>query len=150
MSNVDISPSGPQIFLHWFGVKVSTPRQCGRGKIFFGKLMAAINYCRFSDGRVQDDGQDALHHLHHGHDGYVAPEYALYDYVGVFSFDIVVLELLKGHRAFDSSTNRLEHILVSDWVVDMSQNGHSTKIIDERIQHFNCRQSMEKVLLLAL
>ncbi|XP_057835373.1 cysteine-rich receptor-like protein kinase 43 [Cryptomeria japonica] len=65
--------------------------------------------------------------------GYMAPEYALYDYLGVFGFDIVVLELLKGRRAFDSSINRLEHILVSDWVVDMSQNGRSTEIMDERI-----------------
>ncbi|GLJ15914.1 hypothetical protein SUGI_0262960 [Cryptomeria japonica] len=86
--------------------------------------------------------------------GYVAPEYALYGYLNdksdVFSFGIVVLELLTGRRAFDSSTNRLEHILVSDWVVDMSQNGKSSEIIDERIRDSGCKQDMEKVLLLAL
>ncbi|GLJ43536.1 hypothetical protein SUGI_0905390 [Cryptomeria japonica] len=52
--------------------------------------------------------------------GYVVLEYALYDYLGIFSFHIIVLELLKGHQSFDSSTNRLEYILISNWVVDMS------------------------------
>ncbi|GLJ15912.1 hypothetical protein SUGI_0262940 [Cryptomeria japonica] len=86
--------------------------------------------------------------------GYVAPEYALYGYLNdksdVFSFGIIVLELLTGRRAFESRTNRLEHVLVSDWVVDMSQNGKSGEIIDERIRHSGYRQSMERVLLLAL
>ncbi|GLJ15910.1 hypothetical protein SUGI_0262920 [Cryptomeria japonica] len=61
-----------------------------------------------------------------------------------------MLELLTGRRAFDSRTDRLEHVLVSDWVVDMSQIGKSEEIIDERIRHSGNRQSMEKVLLLAL
>ncbi|GLJ15915.1 hypothetical protein SUGI_0262970 [Cryptomeria japonica] len=59
-------------------------------------------------------------------------------------------ELLTGRRAFDPSANRLEHVLVSDWVVDMSQNGKSAEIIDGRIRQSCNKQSMEKVLLLAL
>ncbi|GLJ46169.1 hypothetical protein SUGI_0972550 [Cryptomeria japonica] len=43
---------------------------------------------------------------------YVAPEYAFYNYLNIFSFDIIVLELLKGSQDFDSSTNFLEHILI--------------------------------------
>ncbi|GLJ15913.1 hypothetical protein SUGI_0262950 [Cryptomeria japonica] len=86
--------------------------------------------------------------------GYVAPEYALYGYLNdksdVFSFGIIVVELLTGRRAFDPSSNRLEHVLVSDWVVDMSQNGKCSEIIDEGIRDSCYTESMKKVLLLAL
>ncbi|XP_057860941.2 probable LRR receptor-like serine/threonine-protein kinase RKF3 [Cryptomeria japonica] len=86
--------------------------------------------------------------------GYVAPEYALYGHLNdksdVFSFGIIVLELLTGRRAFDSRTDRLEHVLISDWVVEMSQNGKSAEIIDERIRDSGCKKTMERVLLLAL
>ncbi|KAH9332125.1 hypothetical protein KI387_043706 [Taxus chinensis] len=86
--------------------------------------------------------------------GYVAPEYALYGHLNdksdVFSFGIIVLELLTGRRAFNTKTTSLEHVLISDWVVDMTQKGRSEEIIDERIREERWKQSMERVLLVAL
>ena len=55
----------------------------------------------------------------------MAPEYALYGHLtnksDVFSFGIILLELIMAQRAMDSNSTVLEHFLIWDWVVDMTQ-----------------------------
>jgi len=86
--------------------------------------------------------------------GYVAPEYALYGHLtnktDVFSFGIILLELITARRALDSNSNVLEHFLISDWVVDMTQKNRAEEVIDMRIRNSGHRNTIDKVLLLAL
>jgi len=86
--------------------------------------------------------------------GYVAPEYALYghltDKIDVFSFGIILLELITARRALDSTSGVLEHFLISDWVVDMTQKNRAEEVIDMRIRDSGDRKTIDKVLLLAL
>jgi hypothetical protein len=86
--------------------------------------------------------------------GYVAPEYALYGYLtsksDVFSFGIILLELITGRRALDSTSGVLEQFLVSNWVVDMTHKNRAEEVIDMRIRDTRYRRTIDKVLLLAL
>lgn len=86
--------------------------------------------------------------------GYVAPEYALYGHLtnktDVFSFGIILLELITARRALDSNSTVLEHFLISDWVVDMTQKNRTEEVIDKRIRNSGHRNTIDKVLLLAL
>eukprot|EP01018_Ginkgo_biloba_P014762 Gb_04636 [translate_table: standard] len=86
--------------------------------------------------------------------GYVAPEYALYghltDKTDVFGFGIILLELMTGRRALDSTSGILEHLLISDWVCDLMLKGRAKEVIDKNIRDSGCKDSMERVLLLAL
>jgi len=86
--------------------------------------------------------------------GYVAPEYALYGHLtskrDVFSFGIILLELITGRRALDSTSGILEHFLISDWVIDMTQNNQAEEVIDKKIRDSGYRKTIYKVLLLAM
>lgn len=86
--------------------------------------------------------------------GYVAPEYALYGHLtnksDVFSFGIILLELVTARRALDPNSGALEHFLISDWVVDMTQKNRTEEVIDIRIRNSGHRSTINKVLLLAL
>lgn len=86
--------------------------------------------------------------------GYVAPEYALYGHLtvksDVFSFGIILLELITARRALDPNSGALEHFLISDWVVDMTQKNRSEEVIDITIRNSGHRNTINKVLLLAL
>eukprot|EP01018_Ginkgo_biloba_P014755 Gb_04637 [translate_table: standard] len=87
-----------------------------------------------------------------GTPGYVAPEYALYGHLtyksDVFSFGILLLELMSGRKALNSQN--VEHLLISDWACDMLQRGMSETVIDHRIRESGPKESMERVILLGL
>eukprot|EP01018_Ginkgo_biloba_P001495 Gb_10061 [translate_table: standard] len=66
-----------------------------------------------------------------GTPGYVAPEYALYGHLtdknDVFSFGILLLELMSGQKALNS--HNVEHLLISDWACNMLQRDMSDMAI---------------------
>ncbi|GLJ15906.1 hypothetical protein SUGI_0262840 [Cryptomeria japonica] len=101
-----------------------------------------------------DDHDDKTHYTTRavGTLGYVAPEYALYGHLtdksDVFSFGIVVLELMSGRRAL--ANVKAEHIHISDWACDLVNKGLSEEVIDKGIWGSGPRESMERALLLAL
>jgi serine/threonine protein kinase len=110
----------------------------------------------FGLAKLKKEEEDKTHYSTRtvGTLGYVAPEYALYGHLtrksDVFSFGIILLELITGRRALNSTSGVLEHFLLSDWVVDMTQNNRAEEVIDRRIRNSGYRKTIEKVLLLAL
>eukprot|EP01018_Ginkgo_biloba_P014754 Gb_04631 [translate_table: standard] len=86
--------------------------------------------------------------------GYVAPEYALYGHLSdrsdVYSFGIVLLELISGRKVLDSTSGIVEHLLISDWACELMQEGRSEEVIDHRIRESGPKESMERVILLGL
>lgn len=85
--------------------------------------------------------------------GYVAPEYALYgqltDRSDVFSFGVVLLELLSGKKALttDSEGNTL---VLTDWAWALVRNGKSLDVIEPNMPDVSPPEIMEKYVLLAV
>eukprot|EP01018_Ginkgo_biloba_P014763 Gb_04640 [translate_table: standard] len=86
--------------------------------------------------------------------GYVAPEYALYGHLtdksDVFSFGILLLELMSGRKALGSVSGNVEHLLISDWACDLLQKGMPEMVIDKKIRDLGPKESMKRFILLAL
>ncbi|KAK9134976.1 hypothetical protein Syun_014306 [Stephania yunnanensis] len=81
------------------------------------------------------DGQSHLTTRVIGTFGYLAPEYDVYGQLtensDVYSFGIVVLEIISGRKALDlssSDTNRL--VLITDWVWQLVKLGRIEEVLD--------------------
>ncbi|KAH9323883.1 hypothetical protein KI387_018522, partial [Taxus chinensis] len=87
----------------------------------------------FGLAKFKDEHDDKTHYTTRavGTLRYVTPEYALYEHLidknDVFSFGIVLLELMSGRRALGSVTDNVnvEHILIKDWLCDLMRKGMS-------------------------
>eukprot|EP00253_Pinus_taeda_P033303 PITA_33303 len=68
---------------------------------------------------------------------YFAPKYALYgrltDKSDVYSFSVVLLEIMSGRKALDTSADCASHYLITDWGWRRVKEGRTNEIIDERI-----------------
>lgn len=85
--------------------------------------------------------------------GYVAPEYALYGQLteksDVFSFGVVLLELLSGKKAFLSSADG-QNTLLTDWAWSLVRKGKTLDVIEEDMEELGPREVMEKYVLVAV
>ncbi|WOH01638.1 hypothetical protein DCAR_0521022 [Daucus carota subsp. sativus] len=85
--------------------------------------------------------------------GYVAPEYALYGQLtersDVYSFGIVLLELLSGKKAL-MMKNDEQHALVADWAWGLVRSGRALEVIEEDIPELGSLEVVEKYVLLAV
>lgn len=85
--------------------------------------------------------------------GYVAPEYALYGQLteksDVFSFGVVLLELLSGKRAL-VSTSESQSWLVTDWAWSLVRKGRALDVIEEGMDELGSREILEKYVLVAV
>eukprot|EP01018_Ginkgo_biloba_P001725 Gb_02369 [translate_table: standard] len=109
----------------------------------------------FGLARFKEEDRDKTHYTTKavGTHGYVAPEYALYGHLtdksDVFSFGILLLELISGRKALDSGDP--ENMIVSDWAYELTRNGRFEEVIEKRIRDDpEATESMHKVILLAL
>ncbi|KNA19104.1 hypothetical protein SOVF_064650, partial [Spinacia oleracea] len=88
--------------------------------------------------------------------GYVAPEYALYGQLtersDVFSFGVVLLELLSGKKAIlsDAGNPSLSPSLVTDWAWSLVRKGHGLDVIEEGMPELGPESVMEKYVLTAV
>ncbi|CAM8968575.1 unnamed protein product [Rhodiola kirilowii] len=85
--------------------------------------------------------------------GYVAPEYALYgqltDRSDVFSFGVVLLELLSGKKAL-TTDNEGNTLVLTDWAWALVRNGKSLDVIEHNMPEVAPPEIMEKYVLLAV
>ncbi|KAJ4969178.1 hypothetical protein NE237_015879 [Protea cynaroides] len=85
--------------------------------------------------------------------GYVAPEYALYGQLtersDVYSYGVVLLELLSGKRALVSA-NGDQPTLVADWAWSLVRNGRALDVIEDGMPELGAKEMMEKYVLLAV
>lgn len=87
--------------------------------------------------------------------GYVAPEYALYGQLtersDVFSFGVVLLELLSGKKAIMSvNDGEGQPSLVTDWAWALVRKGHALDVIEEGMPELGPDSVMEKYVLTAV
>jgi hypothetical protein len=84
--------------------------------------------------------------------GYVAPEYALYnqltDRSDVYSYGIVLLELISGRKAMnpDSASDQL----INDWAWYLVKEGKWLEVIDVRLETAGIEEDLEWFVMLAL
>ncbi|KAK9280811.1 hypothetical protein L1049_003700 [Liquidambar formosana] len=85
--------------------------------------------------------------------GYVAPEYALYGQLtersDVFSFGVVLLELLSGKKAL-IGFNETQTSLVTDWAWSLVREGRPLDVIEDGMPELGTPEVMEKYVLVAV
>ncbi|PKA59343.1 putative LRR receptor-like serine/threonine-protein kinase RKF3 [Apostasia shenzhenica] len=85
--------------------------------------------------------------------GYVAPEYALYGQLteksDVFSYGVVMLELLSGKKALITKEDG-QNWLVTDWAWSLVKKGETLDVIDEEMEELGPKEVMEKYVLVAV
>ncbi|KAG1326349.1 putative LRR receptor-like serine/threonine-protein kinase RKF3 [Cocos nucifera] len=85
--------------------------------------------------------------------GHVAPEYALYGQLteksDVFSFGVVLLELLSGRKAF-VSLGEGKTFLLTDWAWSLVRKGKTLDVIEEGMEELGAKEVLEKYVLVAV
>ncbi|XP_042496062.1 probable LRR receptor-like serine/threonine-protein kinase RKF3 [Macadamia integrifolia] len=86
--------------------------------------------------------------------GYVAPEYALYRHLtersDVYSYGIVLLELLSGKKAIVSTNNDGRTSLVADWAWSLVKIGRALNVIEDGMPELGAKEVMEKYVHVAV
>uniref|UniRef100_A0A7N0ZXL8 non-specific serine/threonine protein kinase n=1 Tax=Kalanchoe fedtschenkoi TaxID=63787 RepID=A0A7N0ZXL8_KALFE len=85
--------------------------------------------------------------------GYVAPEYALYgqltDRSDIFSFGVVLLELLSGKKAL-ATDGQGNTVVLTDWAWALVRNGKALDVIEQNMPEVGRPEIMEKYVILAV
>ncbi|TKY52579.1 LRR receptor serine/threonine-protein kinase RKF3 [Spatholobus suberectus] len=85
--------------------------------------------------------------------GYVAPEYALYGQLtersDVFSFGVVLLELLSGRKALQTNNDGQPSAL-TDWAWSLVRTGKTLDVIEDGMPEPGSPQVLEKYVLIAV
>ncbi|KAH9308043.1 hypothetical protein KI387_035954, partial [Taxus chinensis] len=82
-----------------------------------------------------------------GTHGYLAPEYALYgkltDRSDVYSFGLVLLEIMSGRQALDTSVACASDYLITDWAWKLVRSKRTIEVVDSRIRESAVVSTME-------
>lgn len=85
--------------------------------------------------------------------GYVAPEYALYGQLtersDVFSFGVVLLELLSGKKAL-MVDHEGQPSIVTDWAWSLVREGRTLDVIEDGMPESGSQEILEKYVLVAV
>eukprot|EP01018_Ginkgo_biloba_P001679 Gb_09214 [translate_table: standard] len=114
----------------------------------------------FGLARFKDEDRNKSHHSTKavGTLGYVAPEYALYGHLtdksDVFSFGILLLELMSGRKVLDyySGGDQVENATIFEWANDLIGKGRWEELIDSRIHNEweSSKENMKRVIEVAV
>ncbi|MCL7026264.1 hypothetical protein MKW94_003537 [Papaver nudicaule] len=96
----------------------------------------------FGLAKQSREGQSHLTTRVAGTHGYLAPEYALYGQLteksDIYSFGIVILEIMSGRRALDlNSLGSPTSILITDWAWTLVKSGETDQVFDESLLMLN-------------
>ncbi|KAI3972886.1 hypothetical protein MKX01_019544 [Papaver californicum] len=96
----------------------------------------------FGLAKQNREGQSHLTTRVAGTHGYLAPEYALYGQLteksDIYSFGIVILEIMSGRRALDlNSLGSPTSILITDWAWTLVKSGETDQVFDETLLMLN-------------
>lgn len=84
--------------------------------------------------------------------GYVSPEYALYgkltDKSNVYSYGVVLLELLSGKKACEIIDGKT--VLLKDWAWGLVKLGRTMEVIEDNIPELGLPQVTEQYVLTAV
>ncbi|KAL0919318.1 hypothetical protein M5K25_011405 [Dendrobium thyrsiflorum] len=85
--------------------------------------------------------------------GYVAPEYALFGQLteksDVFSYGVVMLELLSGKKPFRTSEDG-QNWLLTDWAWSLVREGKALEVIEEGMEELGPNEVLERYVLVAV
>ncbi|KAK6132261.1 hypothetical protein DH2020_034001 [Rehmannia glutinosa] len=100
----------------------------------------------FGLAKQSSEGQSHLTTRVAGTHGYLAPEYALYgqltEKIDVYSFGIVILEIMSGRRVLDASEP--SKILITDWAWGKVKSGKVEEVFHESIREGGPKGVMER------
>ncbi|KAI3841917.1 hypothetical protein MKW92_030204 [Papaver armeniacum] len=124
-------------YLH-YGVKPSIyHRDIKATNILLDSEMKA-RVADFGLAKQNREGQSHLTTRVAGTHGYLAPEYALYGQLteksDIYSFGIVILEIMSGRRALDlNSLGSPTSVLITDWAWTLVKSGETDRVFDETL-----------------
>ncbi|KAF8011106.1 hypothetical protein BT93_J1657 [Corymbia citriodora subsp. variegata] len=102
----------------------------------------------FGLAKQSREGQSHLTTRVAGTYGYLAPEYALYGQLteksDIYSFGVVILEIMSGRKVLNTSELNAGPLLITDWVWMKVKSGNVEEIFDESIRKEGPRGVMER------
>ncbi|KAK6114923.1 hypothetical protein DH2020_007192 [Rehmannia glutinosa] len=106
----------------------------------------------FGLAKQSSEGQSHLTTRVAGTHGYLAPEYALYGQltqkIDVYSFGIVILEIMSGRRVLDASEP--SKTLITDWAWGKVRSGKVEEVFHESIREGEPKGVMERFVLVGI
>jgi serine/threonine protein kinase len=156
--NIIFDVANALVYLH-FGVK---PAIYHRDIKATNILLDADMRARVADFGLAKESSESKSQLNTrvaGTYGYLAPEYALYGQLTeksvVYSFGVVILEIMCGRKALELSSSGTTKFLITDWVWSLMKYGNIAEALDGSIlvddEKSNSRNIiMERFLLVGI
>ncbi|KAK9941310.1 hypothetical protein M0R45_017918 [Rubus argutus] len=116
----------------------------------------------YHNARISDFGlakllmmnQSKTHTVIRGTKGYVAPEWFrnmhITTKVDVYSFGVLLLEIICCRRSIDMENNSDERAILTDWVYDCYREGVLECVVDNEVEALNEKSKLERFVMVAL
>ncbi|KAA8549591.1 hypothetical protein F0562_001391 [Nyssa sinensis] len=99
-------------------------------------------------------GQSQTHTAIRGTKGYVAPEWfrnmPVTVKVDVYSFGVLLLEIICCRRSVDMETRGVEYAILTDWAYDCYREGTIEPLVEGDMEAMNDRTKLERFIMVAI
>ncbi|KAA8549589.1 hypothetical protein F0562_001393 [Nyssa sinensis] len=99
-------------------------------------------------------GQSQTHTAIRGTKGYVAPEWfrnmPVTVKVDVYSFGVLLLEIICCRRSVDMETSGVEYAILTDWAYDCYREGTIEALVEGDMEAMNDRTKLERFIMVAI